>query len=142
MKIPKTKKISKCRLCFNKNLIKIHSFGNLFVSNFVSKKNIKKGIKAPLVLVYCKKCKLLQLEHSAPQEIMYRKFYWYRSGITDTMKDALKDIFTTAKNMSILNTFCRQNVHYLNVFCPDSLTFVYMCNISDNSTTVVDVDAI
>ena len=103
MKIPKTKKISKCRLCFNKNLLKIHSFGNLFVSNFVLKKNIKKGIKAPLVLVYCKKCKLLQLEHSAPQEIMYKKFYWYRSGITDTMKIALKDIFLTAKKMSILN---------------------------------------
>ena len=103
MKIPKTVKISKCRLCSNKNLLKIHSFGNLFVSNFVLKKNIKKGVKAPLIFVYCKKCKLLQLQHSAPQEIMYKKFYWYRSGITDTMKNALKDIFFTVKKMSILN---------------------------------------
>ena len=93
MKIPKTIKISRCRLCFNKNLSKIYSFGNLFVSNFVIKKSINKGIKAPLTLVYCEKCKLVQLQHSAPQEIMYKKFYWYRSGVTNTMKDALKDIF-------------------------------------------------
>jgi len=103
MKIPKTVKISKCRLCLNKKLLKIYSFGNFFVSDFVLKKNINKGIKAPLNLVYCKNCKLLQLQHSAPQEIMYKKFYWYRSGITNTMKDALKDIFLATKKMSILN---------------------------------------
>ena len=44
MKIPKTIKINKCRLCFNKKLKKIHNFGNHYVSNFVDKKNIKKGI--------------------------------------------------------------------------------------------------
>ena len=103
MKIPKTVKISKCRLCLNKKLLKIYSFGNFFVSDFVLKKNINKGIKAPLNLVYCKNCKLLQLQHSAPQEIMYKKFYWYRSGITNTMKNALKDIFLATKKMSILN---------------------------------------
>ena len=100
MIIPKTKKIKKCRLCFNSKLMKVHNFGNHYVSNFVSKKNIKNGVKAPLNLVYCKKCKLLQLEHSAPQEIMYKKFYWYRSGVTDTMKIALKDIFLKAKKIS------------------------------------------
>ena len=100
--IPKTIKISHCRLCLRKKLLKVYSFGNLFVSNFVSKKNINKGVKAPLNLVYCKKCKLLQLQHSAPQEIMYRRFYWYRSGVTSTMKKALKDIFFTVKKMSIL----------------------------------------
>ena len=44
MKIPKTKKISKCRLCFNKKLSRIHNFGNHYISNFVTKNNIKKGI--------------------------------------------------------------------------------------------------
>jgi len=103
MEIPRTIKISKCRLCSHKKLLKIYSFGNLFVSNFVSKKDIFNGVKAPLDLVYCKKCKLLQLRHSAPQEIMYKQFYWYRSGITNTMKNALKDIFLTVKKMSILD---------------------------------------
>ena len=102
MKIPKTKKITKCRLCSHKKLTRVYDFGNHYVSNFVSKNQINKGIKAPLNLVYCKNCKLLQLEHSAPQEIMYKKFYWYRSGVTETMKIALKDIFTTVKKLSIL----------------------------------------
>ncbi len=93
MNIPRTIKIKKCRLCLNDKLLKIYSFGNLPISNFVTKKDINKGIKAPLDLVYCKNCKLLQLQHSAPQEIMYKKFYWYRSGVTTTMRNALKDIY-------------------------------------------------
>jgi NDP-4-keto-2,6-dideoxyhexose 3-C-methyltransferase len=97
MKIPKTFKIKKCRLCHNPKLEQIHNFGNIFVSNFVNKKDIKKGIKAPLNLVYCKKCELLQLEHSAPQEIMYKKFYWYKSGITKTMRDGLKELYQDIK---------------------------------------------
>jgi hypothetical protein len=89
----RTKKIRHCLLCRGKKLKKIFSLGNLFVSNFVSKNNIHKGIKAPLTLVYCSNCSLLQLSHIAPQEIMYKKFYWYRSGVTKTMRDGLKDIY-------------------------------------------------
>ena len=102
MKIPRTTKISKCRLCFNRDLLKLKSYGTFFVSNFVSQKNIKRGVKAPLALVYCKKCRLLQLQHSAPQALMYRRFYWYRSGVTHTMRTALKDIYLQVKKMSIL----------------------------------------
>ncbi len=90
---PKTKKIKHCLLCKNKKLKKIFSLGNLFVSNFVIKRKIKKGIRAPLTLLYCKNCSLIQLSHIAPQEIMYRRFYWYKSGITRTMRDGLKGIF-------------------------------------------------
>ena len=96
MKIPETKKIKFCRLCKSVNLKNIYNFGNFFVSNFVTKKEINKGIKAPLNLVHCKKCDLLQLSHSAPQEIMYKKFYWYRSSVTKLMRDALKNIFKSS----------------------------------------------
>ena len=37
MKIPKTFKIKKCRLCKNSKLKQIYNFGNHFVSNFVNK---------------------------------------------------------------------------------------------------------
>ena len=80
-------------LCKNKKLKNIFSLGNPFVSNFVNKKNISKGVRAPLTLVYCKKCTLIQLSHIASQDLIYKKFYWYKSGITKTMRDALKDIF-------------------------------------------------
>ena len=63
-----------------------------YVSNFVEKKKLKIQIKAPLELIYCKNCDLLQLRHSAPQELLYRGFYWYKSGL-DSMKLALKEIF-------------------------------------------------
>ena len=72
--IPKTKKIFKCRLCKNNKLKQIYNFGNHYVSNFVSKKNIKKGIKAPLNLVYCDNCKLLQLEHSHHKKLCTKNF--------------------------------------------------------------------
>lgn len=98
----KTIKIKKCRLCSSSILKMIHSYGNLYVSNFVQKNKINLGIKAPLNLVYCLRCKLLQLEHSAPQELMYKRFYWYRSGVTSTMKKALKDIYDSILKLKIL----------------------------------------
>ena len=92
----KTKKIKHCLLCKNKKLKNVFSLGNFFVSNFVNKNNINNGVKAPLKLIYCNKCSLLQLSHIAPQELMYKRFYWYRSGVTKTMKDGLKDIFKSS----------------------------------------------
>ena len=89
----KNKKINHCLLCKKTNIKKIFSLGNLFVSNFVKKNDIKTGLKAPLTLLYCKNCSLIQLSHIAPQELMYRKFYWYRSGVTKIMKLGLKNIF-------------------------------------------------
>ena len=129
-KIPKTKKIKKCRLCNSKKLINIHNFGNHYVSNFVTKRNVKKGVKAPLNLVYCKNCKLLQLEHSAPQEIMYKKFYWYRSGVTNTMKHALKDIFLKVKKMPLL----KKGDTILDIGANDGTLLKYFKN--DGYTTI------
>ena len=89
----KNKIVKRCLLCKNKKITEVFSLGNLFVSNFVNKKYVKKGIKAPLKLLYCKKCTLIQLSHIAPQEIMYKRFYWYRSGVTKIMKQGLYNIF-------------------------------------------------
>ena len=100
---PKTKKINHCLLCKNKKIKEIFSLGNFFVSNFVKKKDIKKGAKAPLKLLYCKKCSLIQLSHIAPQELMYRRFYWYRSGVTKIMKTGLHNIFSESLKYAKLN---------------------------------------
>ena len=89
----KNKKIKYCLLCKSKNIKNIFSLGNLFVSNFVKKKDINSGVKSPLKLLYCKNCSLIQLSHIAPQELMYRRFYWYRSGVTKIMKMGLKNIY-------------------------------------------------
>ncbi len=99
----KNKKVKKCLLCGNNNLRSIFSLGNLYISNFVSKKDIKKGLKAPLQLKYCRKCTLIQLSHIAPQELMYKKYYWYKSGITQIMRNGLKDLFKSSLKHVSLN---------------------------------------
>jgi NDP-4-keto-2,6-dideoxyhexose 3-C-methyltransferase len=99
----KTKKVKRCLLCKNKKLKEIFSLGNLFVSNFVKKKDIKKGIKAPLTMCYCNNCSLIQLSHMAPQEIMYRRFYWYRSGVTKIMRSGLENLYKESLKYVKLN---------------------------------------
>ena len=97
MKKLKNKKIKRCLLCTNKKLKKMFYLGNFFVSNFVKKNRIIKGnIKCPLSLLYCKKCTLIQLSHIAPQELMYRRHYWYKSGTTETMRSALKEVYSSS----------------------------------------------
>ncbi len=81
-----------CRLCKSDQLNEVFSLGLQYVNDFVTKENIGKGIEAPLDLVICNHCSLLQLRHTAPQELMYARYYWYRSGVTDTMKKALRNI--------------------------------------------------
>jgi len=88
----KIKKVKKCLLCENNKLKSLFDLGNLYVSNFVKKNNIYKGTKSRLNLLYCNKCTLIQLSHLAPQEIMYRRFYWYKSGVTKTMREGLKEL--------------------------------------------------
>jgi len=87
-----------CRLCYSDRLLPIFSLGMQYISNFVKNKENKdkSALKAPLELVLCENCSLLQLRHTAPQELLYSRFYWYRSGLTRTMRDALKEIAETA----------------------------------------------
>jgi SAM-dependent methyltransferase len=51
-----------------------------------------------LELVLCRQCRLLQLLHTVPGDMMYQN-YWYRSGTNQTMRDALTDISGTAAKL-------------------------------------------
>jgi NDP-4-keto-2,6-dideoxyhexose 3-C-methyltransferase len=87
---------AKCRLCKSADIETIFSLGEQFINNFVSEDQIGKGLKAPLDLFICNTCSLLQLKHTAPQELLYSGFYWYKSGVTKTMKNALKNVVDEA----------------------------------------------
>ncbi|OIQ19520.1 MAG: hypothetical protein BM556_03285 [Bacteriovorax sp. MedPE-SWde] len=93
-----------CRLCSSKKMDLVMDFGTHFVSNFVEEEDHSEYPQAPLVLIFCDKCKLVQLEHTAPQELLYRRFYWYRSGVTDTMKKALRNITEEIESLVKLNS--------------------------------------
>jgi hypothetical protein len=88
-----------CRLCGSGDLKPVFSLGQQYINDFVPREKIGKGLTAPLDLVICSRCTLLQLRHSAPQELLYSRYYWYRSGVTDTMRRALRDITATVESM-------------------------------------------
>jgi len=83
-----------CRVCGRGNLQPVLSLGEHSVSNFVAMMD-EEAVKAPLELVLCDSgqggCGLLQLKHTVDSEVMYRN-YWYRSGVNQTMIDALGDV--------------------------------------------------
>ena len=96
-----------CRVCHSSNLVPIYSIGEQYVNNFIEKDKLNECIKAPLEMIFCENCTLLQLKHTAPQELLYARYYWYKSSVTDTMKKALREI--TAKIEMIWDlkkTFC------------------------------------
>lgn len=78
-----------CRVCEGP-LEDVFSLGEQYVSNFLDPSE-PDGVKAPLDLVLCKQCTLLQLRHTVPANAMYAN-YWYRSGTNKTMRDALANV--------------------------------------------------
>ena len=118
------KKVKKCLLCNNKKLKSIFDLGSLYVSNFVSKNKIKKGTKSPLNLLYCNKCTLIQLSHLAPQEIMYRRFYWYKSGVTATMREGLRELYLDCQK----NVKLKKNDIVLDIGANDGTLLKYFKN--------------
>ena len=94
-----------CRICGNPHLSEIISLGNQYLVNFLDSEN-QSMPSAPLDLVLCDKknggCGLLQLKHTVSDETLYRQF-WYKSGVNQTMIDALSDITSSAENLVNLN---------------------------------------
>ncbi len=91
-----------CRVCHSSRLTPLFSLSEQYVNNFINKEDLAKCPKAPLEMVFCENCTLVQLKHSAPQELLYSGFYWYKSGVTETMKRALRDVTEKAERLCSL----------------------------------------
>lgn len=95
-----------CRVCKKGNLQAILSLGDQYVVNFHDSLD-QEGIKAELDLVLCNEsnggCGLLQLKHTVSGELLYRNF-WYKSGVNQSMRDALKNITNSIKKKITLNS--------------------------------------
>lgn len=101
-----------CRVCEG-SLEPILSLNEQYVSNFILPGE-PDGTKALLDLVLCRRCRLLQLKHTVPAEMMYRN-YWYRSGTNRTMQEALADIAEKAETLMHL----RDGDAVLDIGCND-----------------------
>jgi len=90
-----------CRSCGSGPLKPVLSLGELYVSDFVSVEH-EQSLKVPLELVLCDAndggCGLLQLKHTTPPELLYSQ-YWYKSGISTTIRKDLNDIVDKAERL-------------------------------------------
>jgi NDP-4-keto-2,6-dideoxyhexose 3-C-methyltransferase len=101
-----------CRVC-DGSLEPVLDLGEHYVSDFIPP-GAPDGTKAPLELVICRRCRLLQLKHTVPGETMYRN-YWYRSGTNQTMRTALADIANKAETLIHL----REGDSVVDIGCND-----------------------
>ncbi len=110
-----------CRLCGSKHIEFVLDIGNQYVNNFV-KEGDWEGIFCPLQIYHCKNCDLYQLKHTAPQELLYKGTYWYKSGVTDFMVSHLRDL---AKEIS-LTIESRKNKRVLDIGANDGTLLKYI----------------
>src|SRR6266567_8712507 len=85
--------IKACRVCQSPSLDDVLSLGTQYVSDFVTLDG--NSPQAPLELVRCSTCGLIQLRHTFSRGMLYRH-YWYRSGISPTMRNALGELVDKA----------------------------------------------
>lgn len=91
--------VKKCRVCQSKELIQILNLGEFYISTFVKKEGDNVG-KAPLILLECKNCGLVQLKHSVPLWKMFKNHYWYKSGINEMIVNDLAEILDEAMDLA------------------------------------------
>lgn len=102
-------------------LTELFSLGELYVSDFLNEGEAPRAGKVEMKLMLEEATGAVRLEHSAPAEAMYGK-YWYRSGVNGTMKAELNDIVR-----SITETVkFKENDLWIDIACNDGtlLSFV------------------
>ena len=81
----------KCRICRGKILTDVINLGEQYNTSRFPKYRDFCMSKSKIVLTLCDNCYLLQLKYSENQSELYEHEYGYRSGISNTMKQHLKE---------------------------------------------------
>ncbi len=93
------KRITKCRICKNSNLVPIVNLGDQTLTGVFPKTREERITSGPLELVKCfyegntNHCGLVQLAHSYEMNELYGQNYGYRSGLNRSMVNHLNDIY-------------------------------------------------
>ncbi len=88
------REIAVCRACGSDRLEEVLDLGNLAISDFPLP-GAGEPDRAPLTLVQCQDCTLVQLRHTVDRDRLYRNYY-YRSGTNESMVRALQEIVEEA----------------------------------------------
>lgn len=90
-----------CRVCGSGDLTELFSLGEQYVSDFPESPDPSGRPRVPITLDLCGGttggCGLVQQRYTAPQDFLYTRHYWYRSGVTATMRQALADVVQQAR---------------------------------------------
>jgi len=85
-----------CRGCGGGCLIRVVDLGDQYLTGVFSRTVTEDISRGPLRLVWCNRCRLVQLDHSFNASEMYGDNYGYRSGLNRSMVDHL-----TAKSRAL-----------------------------------------
>ncbi len=97
------REIFRCRLCCSSKLKPVLNLGEMALTGYFPKKPDKKLLKAPLELVQCKKCELVQLRHSVTSDILWGDHYGYQSNLNASMVKHIEGIVAEIKKRVKLN---------------------------------------
>ncbi|MCI0501726.1 MAG: class I SAM-dependent methyltransferase, partial [Epsilonproteobacteria bacterium] len=109
-----------CRACGGTDFDMKITLGALYPSTFLTedeKNRFYQGEfkKAPLTLVKCKTCGLVQLQDTVELDDMYKQ-YWYKSSLNKSMVRDLKDVYE--KSLAKMNTKKTYPIH-VDIGCND-----------------------
>lgn len=94
--------IATCRICRSSELETIMDLGNFALCGRFPAADEPDPPSAPLVLLFCHGCGLVQLRHNFELDELFRHHYGYRSGINATMTRHLGEIAQQASRLSDL----------------------------------------
>ncbi len=96
------KNISNCRICRSDQIFQVLKFDDQYIASTFVKSNRDhptSNVKIPLTLMLCKVCGLVQLQETVRPDLLFHN-YFYRSGITDTMRTDLKDVVNNTMSLA------------------------------------------
>lgn len=123
MAISKTQKIqarNTCRISGEK-LVPLFSLGKLYLSDFIEHTEDPAYEPVELHMSLAPKSGLVQLRHTVPGDIMYRK-YWYKSGTNATMTNELMGIAKKAQDTMNL----KAGDVFVDIGCNDGTLFRFV----------------
>jgi NDP-4-keto-2,6-dideoxyhexose 3-C-methyltransferase len=90
--------IGRCRVCSGENLEEVFALGDLVSCGAFPSKGQPEPTSAPLQLMQCESCGLVQLAHNFDGNDLFRISYGYRSGLNESMIRHLREIAFNVKH--------------------------------------------
>src|SRR3989338_8864328 len=116
----KVLKRTTCRIS-NERLVPLFSLGKLHLSDFILANSKVEKDKVELKVCLAPKSGLVQLAHTASLDDMYRQ-YWYRAGISNTMRNELQQIAISTQSLIKIGP----GDLFVDIGCNDGTMFSYV----------------